>query len=60
MKKLLLKFADSVLTREELKTVRGASGCGKCYTQHGATTCIANPYVSGSCICVSGPDKSCR
>ena len=31
MKKLLLKFADEVLSREELKSVRGASGnCGTC------------------------------
>ena len=30
MKKLLLKFANEVLSREELKSVRGASNCGTC------------------------------
>ena len=50
MKKLLLKFAENVLTREELKAVRGASGnCGFCSGYDRPTTaCFA---FIGSCKC---------
>lgn len=51
MKKLLLKFADQVLSREELKSIRGACGCdsqkcdaasGSCYYSMGSGKCKCN------------------
>ena len=57
MKKLLLKFADEVLSREELKSVRGASSCGRCYGPYGYATCT--PIGYGACMCAIGSDRSC-
>ncbi len=56
MKKLLLKFADQVLSREELKAIRGASdaGCGTCYRVVDGISrkedCSKHP-VTSNCIC---------
>ena len=60
MKKLLLKFADEVLSREELKSVRGASRCGLCRPGPGIVDtqwpCIST--VVG-CACFTTGSLSC-
>ena len=55
MKRMLLKFADQVLSREELKAVRGASGrCGTCSAGGGLlSVCLVSREQL--CRCVIGP-----
>ena len=58
MKKMLLKFADQVLSREELKAVRGASGsCGTCNAGYGSSGCVRN--AGGGCNCILGLNYKC-
>ena len=55
MKKMLLKFADQVLSREELKAVRGASGCGSCTYVGGPQGSPCVKTTSGPCKCLMAP-----
>ena len=58
MKRMLLKFADQVLSREELKAVRGASGsCGQCITDVGPIPCGGAIQF---CMCPKGPRFKCH
>ena len=57
---MLLKFADQVLSREELKAVRGASGCAGSCGHDGKGTCYYSG-TTGGCRCgnVAGLVTTC-
>lgn len=55
MKNLLMKFADQILSKDELKRVKGGDnpyggggGCGLCYVQGAGRSCSS---FYGQCVC---------
>lgn len=64
MKKLLLKFSNSVLTRDELKKITGGvegEGCPKCKADQ---SFMCGIDIGGGCICRAslpeGSTKDCE
>lgn len=65
MKKFMMKFADSLLSKEQMKKVRGGCGdpgCGSCLDGINNTwvACSRNFGPSGPCSCnASLPQSPC-
>jgi len=49
MKNLISKFADSLLSKEELVKIKGGYGCGNCLKDGYSYLC--NRFTGGLCIC---------
>ncbi len=64
MKKIISKFAGSLLSREDLKAIKGGeeyggSGCGQCwsYVTEKIISCKSSP--TGGCTCSGGGYQAC-